>query len=156
MSLSAIFFSLFLLLFLCIWIVFSALLAKFSGWQKLAKNNPLKQKNNYSEIIDFSSIQFNSIGSYNYGILITLYEDGMGLEPKMLFKAFHKPIYIPWKKISKIEATKEFFWFPALDIFVDGNKIRFYGKTAEAITSNYTFFTAQQKTITSTSSESGV
>jgi hypothetical protein len=131
-----VFISLFLLVFGVLWILACGLIAWQSGWNKFSKTQTFDEKREVLSSLNFSSIQFNNFGSYNYSILISFHKDGLSLKPLLLFKAFHKPLFIEWKEISKIEEKKEFFWYPALDVYVKGNKIRFYGDAIGAIKNN--------------------
>ena len=127
---------LFFLVFLVFGTMLSGLISLLGGWYRFEKKYPLLDLINQISVFDYSSIQFNTIGSYNNCIRITLYKEGVGLEPLLVFRAFHKPVFIAWNQIDVMYEKKEFF-YPTLDVYVDGNKIRFYGKAMKAIMESY-------------------
>jgi len=74
---------------------------------------------------------------------LAFYKEGIMLKPLFLFKAFHPPLFVPWNKITALKESVEFFWFPILDLYVDGNKIRFYGKAMKKIKAEYSVLKKQ-------------
>ena len=132
-----VFVSLYILVFIAFWIIVCGLIAWQSGWYKFAKTHPLVNSNEPLTTFNYSSLQFNTAGSYNYSMYISVSKEGVSISPLFLFKAFHRPWFISWEQISEIKEGKEFFWFAMLDIYVEGNKIRFYGKPMKKIIEEY-------------------
>jgi hypothetical protein len=131
-----VFVSLFLLVFGFFWILLCGLLSWQTGWVGFTRRHPLGDRA-VLESLPYTSIQFNYIGSYSYSMVLTIHADGLGLRPMLLFRAFHAPLFIPWNEIESIREGKEFFWYPVLDIYIEGKKIRFYGKAIEKIKEYY-------------------
>jgi hypothetical protein len=131
-----VFVSLYIIVAIIFWTIACGLIAWQSGWHKFAKKHPMA---NLPEAISFnySSMQFNNAGSYNYSICILVNKEGIGVSPLLLFKAFHRPWFIKWSELSDLKEGKEFFWFPVVDVYVDENKIRFYGKAMKKIVEEY-------------------
>jgi hypothetical protein len=132
-----VFISLYLLVFAFFWILICGMLSWSTGWYKFRKKHPFNPTHDPIEQFNFSSIQFNQTGSYTYSILVSIYKEGIGIQPLLLYRAFHKPYLIRWEEISDIKDEKEFFWYKVLDVYVEGTKIRFYGKMVESIKRQY-------------------
>jgi hypothetical protein len=67
------------------------------GWRKLAAyyHHPLQIQ---GEVLRFQSARINSV-NYNGVINLGLQERGLYLVPMVLFRPFHKPLFIPWEEI---------------------------------------------------------
>jgi hypothetical protein len=93
-------------LFIGIWVLVMFIISR-AGWAALAAN--------YSTIAPFKghSVGFisASINSANYnGSLILKYnEDGIYLRPIILFRLFHRPLFIPWREIKEGPDKKYLF-----------------------------------------------
>ncbi len=140
-----IFVSLYILVSGTFWIIVCGLISWQSGWYKFAKKHPFEELEEPLASFNFSSLQFNNAGSYNYSICIYVCKEGIGVRPLLLFKTFHRPWFIGWEQIQEIKEGKEFFWYPTLDVYADGNKIRFYGKSMKRILEEYREWEAFKK-----------
>ncbi len=132
-----VFASLYILVLIIFWIIACGLIAWQSGWYKFAKKHPLVNLPDEETSFNYSSMQFNNAGSYNYSICISVSKEGIGASPLLLFKAFHRPWFVSWSAFTEVKVGKEFFWFPVVDVYVEGNKIRFYGKAMKKIVEEY-------------------
>ena len=136
-----VFISLYILVFVFFWIIVCGIISYLSGWYKFSRNNAFPEKvSNEIAQFPYSSVQINHFGSYNNALVIKIYKEGISISPQLLFRAFHKPIFIKWNQILKTEQGTEFIWFAKTDIYTEGNKFRFYGKASASINGNYLLY----------------
>ncbi len=128
-----VFISVYLLVFGIIWVLLCAFLATQTGWNTFSKAHPFQQPSQPLALMNFTSMQFNSMGSYGYGTLLSIHKEGFGVRPLLLFKAFHNPFFVNWNDITQLKEEKEFIWYPALDVYIGTTKLRFYGKAMRAL-----------------------
>jgi hypothetical protein len=93
-------------LFVGMWTLVTFMISK-AGWSSLAEK--------YSHPEPFIGTRIGLISAsinsarYNNSLILKYNEVGMYLKPIILFRAFHKPILIPWNDITKIKSKQIIF-----------------------------------------------
>ncbi len=88
----------FLVIFPLFWIFVVWLISHLSGWQKLAKRYPAtlppqgKRMGGQTLLMGFSR--------YSNTMEMVVNSTGIWMQPKWLFRAGHKPVFIPWSELS--------------------------------------------------------
>jgi hypothetical protein len=102
--------------FICLWFGIIGLSSLISGWNRLSKRYPFKEKN--KEPDKKKSFQSAQIGVFNYNGILTLsfYPDGLAIEVMILFSFKHPKLFIPWKEIKLKEKSKSFFFWNKFEI----------------------------------------
>jgi len=108
-----------------------------TGWSKLAAQYKTLEKFEGAKIT-FASAGIG-IASYNNALILKYNDEGLYLKPIFLFRAFHPPLFIPWKEITKVNDKKIFF--TSLKELSIGNPlittIKFKPSTFEKFENNY-------------------
>jgi hypothetical protein len=130
----------FLLFFIAVWLLVSALIALLGGWTSLAASYPAPDE--FQVPLDrrfrFRSIQVRRNwwwpAQYSNVMTIGLAPDGVYLAPFLLLRFLHKPLLIPWSAIADCSGDS-FLWVRWVDVTLreDGPAIRLYGDPGEAV-----------------------
>ena len=122
----------FIIWFSSIWIAVLSLLSFIGGWKKLSRLYPASSSdiNAGSKKYKMSSIKMG-FASYRSCVHIGFTERGISLEVMKIFSIMHKPLFIPFDKISEVQKGK--FIIDYTSFKVDGKKITFYGKAGDEL-----------------------
>ena len=88
----------FLFIFVGMWILVLKKLSLMSGWVKLAERFHFQEKFK-GKYYRFQSARLNKI-NFSSSLEMGMDEMGLYLVPMILFRIFHKPIFIPWAEIE--------------------------------------------------------
>lgn len=123
--------------FVVLWTLVMSLMSIISGWRKLSLLYPAPQTVNDDSSLRFSmcSLRMGFI-SYNSIADITFTHSGIVFKVMKIFSFMHKPIFIPYEKISDVENGRKFFTFTSFRL--GGKKIHFYGRPGEELYSRFT------------------
>ena len=122
----------FIVWFSSIWVAVLSLLSFIGGWKYLARFYPLKSTDKESSASKFfmCSIKMGYI-SYRSCINISLTQSGMIIETLKIFSMMHKPLFIPFSKISEVQNGKSIL--TCTEFKIDDKKIVIYGKAGEEL-----------------------
>lgn len=117
------------LLFILFWIGIIQLIARSSGWKKLADSYPMRRGALMAgKQFTWQSLRLGNFSSYSAVATVTITHEGIGLELMKLFSMGHSPLFIPWHRTEKTESgTAPFPWF---SFWIDGTRIVIMGKSA--------------------------
>jgi len=135
MTLTLIIIAAFIIWFSSLWVAILSLLSFIGGWNRLSRLYPLKSTDNisHSERFSMSSMKMGFV-NYRSCIHISFTETGLIIEALKIFSIMHKPLFIPYNKISDTLSGK--FFFTTYTAFtVEGKKIAIYGKAGEVLSS---------------------
>jgi len=123
----------FIIWFSSLWISIMTLLSFIGGWKKLSRLYPLTLSSAGVSKVKYSMSSMK-MGLVNYRScsVISLTETGIILEIIKLFSISHKPIFIPYGKITGAEKGKYFF-STYTRFTVDDKKIIVYGKPGDEL-----------------------
>jgi len=124
----------FIIWFSSIWIAVLTLLSIIGGWKALSTLNPVKpaDRNIHDARYSMSSLK---LGLINYRSCVNVFftETGIIFDIMKIFSIMHKPVFIPYNKISGAAAGK--FFSTYAEFKVDGKKIILYGKAGDELLS---------------------
>ena len=127
------------LYFAAIWIAVGYSLSKMSGWSELSEKYVFSNKFD-GKYYRYQSAKFNKI-NFNNALQLGVNNQGMYLATMILFRLFHKPLFIPWNEIQAEPYKRLFFkgyrlkfnLFPNIEMKINGrtyDKMSEYLKTA--------------------------
>jgi hypothetical protein len=118
--------------FVFLWTLVMTLLSLISGWRRfsLLYPAPVTAGDNTSLKFSMCSIRVGLI-SYNNIADVIFSHSGIVLKVMKIFSFMHKPIFIPYEKITDVMQGRKFFIYTSFK--VDGKKIFFYGKPGEEL-----------------------
>lgn len=122
----------FIVWFSSVWIAVLSLLSFIGGWKSLSVLHPitLSDKDESTVRYSMSSIKMGFI-NYRSCVFISLTKTGIILEMLKIFSTMHKPVFIPYSRMSDIQQVKA---LPACtSITVDDKKVLVYGKAGEEL-----------------------
>lgn len=122
----------FFLPFVAIWLFFSVVISTYGGWKELAENHPYNGENLTGVTFRFQSAGMGFFGWYKNCITIFVTDLGIVIQPMLLFRFRHKPIFIEWEDISDSYYTK-FVFLGDICLTVGKKKLRIYGRSATYI-----------------------
>lgn len=91
---------------LLFWVAVLRLLARISGWERIASVYQVLDFASDTEVKKFISGKVGNI-SYNNSLHVYLNEFGLGLKTIPLYKLTHPPIFIPWQRIRIIDTDEK-------------------------------------------------
>lgn len=94
--------------FAFLWVTSFWLIAELGGWGSLAKVFETNRQPSGDQFI-FVSGKCNFISTYNNCLSVAVTDEGIRLQPMLLFRFAHKPLFIPWSAIPVMGARREFF-----------------------------------------------
>ena len=103
-----------------------ALLARVSGWARLAKQYESNRQPS-GTALRWQSARLGWIG-YNRILHFHCMPDGLGITPFALFSTGHPPLFIPWSSLTLKETTSSFF------VTVDRFEIELFGQKQSFVT----------------------
>lgn len=132
MALTLIIITAFIIWFIILWTLIVSMLSMISGWKKLSSLYPADSSvcNGYCTTFRFSSIRLGLI-SYNNIAAVILTETGIILRMIKIFSFMHRPIFIPYEKITDIDNGGLFI--TRTGFRVSGKKILIYGKAGNVL-----------------------
>ena len=114
----------FIVWFSSVWIAVLTLLSFIGGWKNLSVLHPvtLSDKDESAATYPMSSIKMGTV-NYRSCVFISFTKTGIVLEMLKIFTTMHKPVFIPYSRMSDIQSK------PAQTMFtVDNKKVIIYGK----------------------------
>lgn len=134
MMLTLVIITAFIIWFSSIWIAVLSLMSFIGGWKKLSRIYP-----SASSYIKNNDVKYHmssmKMGFVNYRLCINITFTGTGIliETLKIFSVMHRPIFIPYNKISDVQTGKVFSTYTAFT--VEDKKITIYGKAGEELSS---------------------
>ncbi len=127
MKLTIIVISAFIIWFFAVWTSVVALISIIGGWKTLSVLYPADRelKNDSEKKFSFCSIRLGMVG-YRSCINIYFFNDGIMFEVMKIFRVMHKPVFIPYNRITGIKKGK--FITSYIEFSVDQKKVIIYGK----------------------------
>jgi hypothetical protein len=101
------FWKFFPIIFIAWWILVLFILSK-RGWQEFSER--------YNAFGNFSGTRAGIVSTrikkiqYNGSIVLRYDSQGIYLLPLLIFRLFHKPIFIPWSEVKAVRKRKMSFW----------------------------------------------
>ncbi len=128
----------FIVWFAAIWTSVLTLLSLIGGWKKLSNRYPvtLSAGSSQGERFTMASARFGFV-NYRSCVNITFTETGIIFSLMKIFSIMHRPIFIPYVKISGVERGKLFL--PFTRFTVDGKKISVYSDAGERLFQRLTY-----------------
>jgi hypothetical protein len=124
---------LFPVFFITLWCFIIWIFSHTSGWRKLAAR--FHESHAFEgTLVRFQSARLNLV-NFNNVLHLGLHQRGMYLVPMILFRPFHKPLFIPWEEIVA-EPNKRFLFRGYQLHFrsVPGVRLELYQTTFQMIT----------------------
>ncbi len=123
----------FIIWFSSLWVAVLSLLSIIGGWNKLSRLYPLKltDKTGHPEKYSMSSMKMG-FANYRSCMNISFTETGFIIEAVKIFSVMHKPLFIPYNKISNIQSGKIFFT-TYISFTIEDKKIAIFGKAGEVL-----------------------
>lgn len=90
------------------WLVCFWLVAEIGGWSSLAKTFATDRPPT-GDTFPWSSGKCNFFSSYNNCLTISVSKEGVGLQPMLLFRFRHKPLFLPWDAIAVMRPNPQLF-----------------------------------------------
>lgn len=121
--------------FAAIWVLVAKIVAVTGGWPKLAEKYATTSRGE-GEFFRMGSARLGKKwfpASYNRCLIIAIGSRGIFMNPWLPFRFFHKPLFLPWRAVTKMEAGK-FLWVPQAKITIEGfdGTVCLYGRAATA------------------------
>ena len=95
------------LFFAGMWVLVTFIISKM-GWADLATNY-LFEGEFTGKRIGIISASINS-ANYRNALILKYNQEGIYLRPIIIFRLFHKPVFIPWKEIKEARDKKILFY----------------------------------------------
>ena len=126
-----------------IWTAILSLISIIGGWKALSVLYPPdpSQKNDHGVKYSMCSIKLGLI-TYRYCINIFFTDTGINLDVIKIFRVMHKPVFIPYDRISGAEKGKSLNTYTKFK--ADGKTIMIYGNAGEELFSR---LNPQDKTV---------
>lgn len=120
----------FFIWFASLWVSILSLLSFIGGWNKLSRIFPVSLPDRETATVKYSMSSLKiGLVSYRYCTAITFTGTGIILEMPKIFSIMHKPLLIPYNRISDVRKREN---FSASTEFTAGEKkILIYGKAGE-------------------------
>jgi hypothetical protein len=118
--------------FIILWSLVISLMSMLSGWRSLSRMYPapVPGDSGQKRIFSMCSIRLGFI-SYNNIAYITFTDTGIILKVMKIFSIMHRPIFIPYAKITGAAKGKTFFTYTGFNL--DGRKIYVYSRAGEEL-----------------------
>lgn len=107
MSDTAIAFLMFAIGFPAFWCTVYWLIAEWGGWKSLAKLYATKQQND-GEVFSWVSARLSFISNYRNCLTVSVSDAGVRVQPMLLFRFSHAPLFFPWHAIVALRETRGF------------------------------------------------
>jgi len=122
----------FIIWFTSIWIAVLSLLSFIGGWNSLRKLYPLTLSARDGNAVKYpmSSMKLGFV-NYRYCTNISFTGTGIILEMIKIFSVKHKPLFIPYNKISGAKKGKIFSTFT--EFMIEGKKGVIYGEAGDEL-----------------------
>jgi len=132
MKLTLVIIAAFIIWFCSVWVAVLSLLSIIGGWKTLGRLYPLTftEMKNRALKYSMSSVRVGFV-NYNYTVNIYFAEAAIILETIKIFSVMHKPLIIPYNRITGVERGKVFSTFTKF--IVDDKKIIIYGKAGDEL-----------------------
>ncbi len=123
----------FIPLFVLLWVGVAGLISLVGGWRGVAQSNPPPPAlHETGEVYSFQSVRFGLMGNYNSTVNVTVYRQGIGMVPIILFKMFHDPIYIGFDAMTDVAYGRFLFHYMTFTL-AGKKKIMLMGRCVPAI-----------------------
>lgn len=116
------------------WVLISGLVSLIGGWFNLARKYPIP--NDTGTVLDrftWRSLNLNYLCAYSSCIIITFTNLGIILQPILLFRFLHKPIFIRWGDISNLENVSGILKSIRIVFYLGKTRIALFGEAAKRI-----------------------
>ena len=104
------------------WCLVYWLIAELGGWKSLAKIYATEQENR-GDIYSWVSSKFSFVSNYRNCLTVSISEAGIRVQPMLLFRFCHQPLFFPWSAILALYATRNFFQPGAVLEVKSGEKV---------------------------------
>lgn len=133
MKLTIIIVAAFIVWFSSLWIAVLSVLSIVGGWKKLSGIFPLSPYNRTDTVVKYSmsSIKIGLI-NYNSCALVSFTESGIIIEMIKIFSVMHKPLFIPYERMSGARRGKVFFSMYT-SFTVENKTIMIFGKPGDEL-----------------------
>jgi hypothetical protein len=123
-----------LLGFAVFWCLIMLLISAVGGWRRIARAYPFSPSacGNQLEKYRFGSMAIGFSTRYNGAMGFTIYESGLRIQPGILFRAFHPPIFLD-KALLKTARFSGSETFGMLQLELEGKPLMIFGKAAARI-----------------------
>jgi len=113
--------------FILLWVGVAGLMSLMGGWRTLAKANPMPPTlTETGEVYSFQSLRLGYFVNYNSSVKVTVYMRGMMIVPILIFRFFHKPIFIEYGSMRDIAYGR--FIFQYMTFTLGEKKIMLMGR----------------------------
>jgi hypothetical protein len=122
----------FIIWFSSLWVAILSILSFIGGWNALSRLYPLSASERNNAAVKYSLCSMK-LGFVNYRSCanISFTETGVILEMMKIFTIMHKPLFIPYSRISGAEKGKFFTTYTQCS--VENKKIVIYGKAGDEL-----------------------
>lgn len=130
---------LFPFVFAIVWVLVLGLISVIGGWAGISRKHPFYNSNNkIIKLFKFQSLKISTFGRYSFCIHVTIFDNGILLQPSLFFKMFHNPIFIEYKQFAKPKIFK-FLFINYLIFQIDDRRIQITGKSVIEIKNKTNF-----------------
>jgi hypothetical protein len=122
-----------------LWYAMGYLVARTTGWKRLADAFPAGAREPRGENWRFQCLRFNKWGNYNNCVTIAADPEGLHLRMWWPFSNGHAPVFIPWREIARASEERRLLWRGiAFEMAkLPGLKVAVGGRVAEALHRGY-------------------
>ncbi|MGE3247441.1 MAG: hypothetical protein AB7F96_09355 [Beijerinckiaceae bacterium] len=94
------------------------LVSRLSGWKSLAERFPAAGPPQ-GEPCTWASARLRYIAGYNRSLIVHVSARGIHMQPMLLFRTGHEPVFIPWEAVEEVR-ERGLSLFPAVDVRISG------------------------------------
>jgi len=138
----------FLLFFAAVWILVAKIVAVTGGWPKLAEIYGTTNRGEGEFFRTGSARIGKKWFPANYGrcLIIAIGSRGIFMNPWLPFRFFHRPLFLPWRAVTKMEDGK-FLGIQQAKMTIEGydGTVCLYGRAATAALSAFAKYRAGAK-----------
>ena len=122
--------------FPALWVAVVFLISRLGGWYRLAGRFPARRAAGGKKF-GWSSVRLSLFGNYSMSVNVTVSSDGIHMQPVILFRSGHAPVFIPAEEIVSCTPLR-FAMFSSIRLKVrTGTRgapatITFYGRALSA------------------------
>ena len=123
----------FIIWFSSIWVAVLSLLSFIGGWKTLSRLYPLTFASEGHNAVKYSMSSIK-MGFVNYRSCVNVFftETGIIFKIMKIFSVMHKPLFIPYDKISEAQQGKLFI-STYTSFIIENKKITIYGKAGDEL-----------------------
>ncbi|MEA2641855.1 MAG: hypothetical protein QOF51_3249, partial [Chloroflexota bacterium] len=117
---------------LVLWPLVTATIALLGGWLGLASDYRASAPAR-GRTFGMQLISLNALGSYRNAMNVTVGDEGISLQPILLFRVMHPRLTIPWRAVRTCTRRRISFSSGTVIALSDGRSIAVYGPAGQAI-----------------------